>query len=67
MKKGFSLKTWVDVTDGHQYGAGDPFPHDGRTIPDDRIEELATDKNQTGSPVIAVEDVPDKKPQKKDK
>ena len=67
MRKGFSLSTWVDVTDGHEYSAGDSFPHDGRPIPDERIEELATDRNQTGSPVIIVDDVPGKKPVKKDK
>ena len=42
MRKGYSLSTWVDVTDGHEYSAGDSFPHDGRPIPDERIGEVQT-------------------------
>ena len=57
--------TWLDLTDGHEYRAGDVFPHDEREIPDERIEELASDKNQIGSPVISVEEV--EEPKKKAK
>ena len=64
MKKCISLATWVDMTDLHEYRDGDPFPFDGRNIPDDRIDELSTAMNQTGAPLISVEEVeePKKKP-----
>ena len=65
MKKGFSLTLWVDQTDGHEYHEGDAFPHDGRAIPEDRIEELSTDGNQIGRPVISVKEV--EEPKKKQK
>lgn len=65
MKKGTSLGTWVDVTDGHEYRAGDAYPHDGRQIPDERWDELATDANMTGSPVISVEEVAEPKQKNK--
>lgn len=53
--KAISLMAWVDLDDGHEYRADEPFPHDGREIPDDRLDELASDKNQIGKPVIMVE------------
>ena len=40
MKKGISRGTWVDLTDGHEYHAGEAFPHDGREIPDKRWKEV---------------------------
>ena len=57
MKKGISLWTWVDLTDGHEYRGGDEFPFDGREIPDERWDELASEDNLAGFPVIAVEEV----------
>ena len=41
MKKGISRGAWVDLTDGHEYRSGEPFPHDSREIPDERWEEVA--------------------------
>ena len=55
----------MDLTDGHEYRAGDAFPHDGRAIPDERLTELASSENQTGIPVIFVEEV--EEPKKKTK
>lgn len=51
-----SITLWRDLTDGHLYNAGDPFPWDGRTIPDERIEQLSTPQNKAGFALIkAVE------------
>lgn len=61
--KAISLMNWVDMEDGHEYREGDPFPHDGREIPAERLEKLTTEKNQIGSPVVFVE--ADEKPKKK--
>ena len=58
-----SLATWVDLEDGHEYHAGDLFPHDSREIEPDRIEALSTDGNATGKPVIVAEQ--EEKPRKK--
>ena len=41
-----SLRQWRDLTDGHLYAPGDPFPHDGRAIAPARIAELASDANK---------------------
>ena len=38
--KATSIITWVDLTDGHEYRTGDPFPHDGREIPGKRLAEI---------------------------
>ena len=56
--KAVSLTTWVDVTDGHEYREGDPFPFDGREIEDARLDELASADNMTGTPVISVTEDP---------
>lgn len=37
--------TFRDLEDGHLYQTGDPFPHDGRVIPEDRIKSLLSGKN----------------------
>ena len=65
MKKAVCLMTWVDVTDGHEYRGGDPFPHDGREIKDERLDELASAENMIGTPVINVTEV--EEPKKKTK
>ena len=65
MKKAYSLTSWVDVTDNHEYREGDEFPFDGRKIPDERMDELASSENMTGSPVIVVVEV--EEPKKKAK
>ena len=56
-----SLITWVDVTDGHEYHEGDPFPHDGRKVSEKRIKELSSQDNQIGRPVIIVEEATETK------
>ena len=48
------------MTDGHEYREGEPYPHDGREIPGERLEELASDRNQTGLPVISMVEVEEK-------
>ena len=53
--KAISLATWVDKEDGHEYRPGDPFPHDGREIAQDRITSLTTSENGIGKPVVKVE------------
>ena len=65
MKKALSLMTWVDVTDGHEYREGDPFPHDGREITEERLDELQTEENMIGSPVIVFKEVEEPKKKKK--
>ena len=65
MKKCISLMTWVDQKDGHEYHEGEPFPHDGREIPEDRIRQLSTSDNKIGRPVIIVTE--EEKPGKKAK
>lgn len=68
MKKLVSLRTWVDLTDGHEYVTGEAFPHDGREIPDDRLAALSGAENDAGMPMITETEVPDVKPKgKKDK
>lgn len=65
MKKYISLITWVDLEDGHEYLPGEEFPHDGREIPEERINELSSTENAIGIPVIKVEEV--EEPKKKTK
>lgn len=50
-----------DLTDGSIYDVGDTFPHDDAKISKERIEELITNKNKIGKPVIeeVKEDVDD--------
>ena len=55
MKK--SIARWRDLEDNHLYNEGDPFPHDGREISPERIEELSSVRNKAGFALI--EDVPD--------
>lgn len=47
------LITFRDLQDnGYRYHVGDEFPHKGLTVDDNRLEELSTDKNRRGIPVI---------------
>lgn len=58
-----STDLWRDLTDKHLYHAGDPFPFDGREIPEDRINSLLSEHNLAGYALIRlVEDEPEKKP-----
>ena len=65
MKKVISRIVWVDLTDSHEDRPGDPFPHDGREIPEDRLNELSSAENQTGKPVVSVVEIDE--PRKKTK
>jgi len=47
-----SLCVWRDLQDGHLYQPGEPFPHDGRAIPDERLITLLNGKNKASKPVI---------------
>ena len=63
-----AYKTIVFFTDlqdkGHPYNVGDPFPREGFSVSDARLNELASGKNRRGIPLIEKmeEDVPKKKP-----
>lgn len=62
-----STDLWRDLTDKHLYHAGDPFPFDGREIPEDRINSLLSGQNLAGFALIRlVEDEPEKKPTAKE-
>lgn len=51
-----SCGTWRDLTDRHLYHEGEPFPFDGRAVPDERISELESGRNRAGLRLIrAVE------------
>lgn len=46
------ITTFRDLEDGHLYRAGDPFPHDGREIKNERLESLLSSQNRVSKPVI---------------
>ena len=50
--KYISTVTWRDNTDGHLYRMGEPFPHDGREISAQRLEELKSGRNRAGLRLI---------------
>lgn len=54
--KGFhDLQDRIEVKGGfvfHEYRVGDEFPRKGRSVSKDRIEELASDENAQGIPLI---------------
>ena len=48
-----ALTTFTDLQDNnYKYQAGDIFPRDGLEVSEERLEELATDKNRRHKPVI---------------
>ena len=55
-----ALVTWRDLTDGHLYNAGDPFPWDGREIPEERVNALKSPQNKAGFALIKAVDEPGK-------
>ena len=59
---------FYDLKDNnHAYSVGDTFPHDGVDVDDERIAELASDKNRMGVPLIeAIEEKPKRTRKKKD-
>ena len=53
------LNTFYDLKDcEHLYNAGEPYPRDGYTPTDERVEELLTERNRMGKPMI--QSVPEK-------
>ena len=47
------IKSFYDLKDNnHVYFVGDTFPHNGVEVGDERIAELASDKNRLGVPLI---------------
>ena len=47
------IKRFRDLKDNnHAYSVGDTFPHNGVEVDAERIEELASDKNRLGVPLI---------------
>lgn len=47
------IKRFIDLKDGnHAYSVGDVFPRDGIDATSERIEELASDRNRLGVPLI---------------
>lgn len=68
MAKYVVIKDFTDLQDGHHvYKAKDPFPRKG-TAKKERIEELSSDQNKRGEPLIKEVEVEEKKePAKKKK
>lgn len=47
------IKRFVDICDnGHVYHVGDEYPHHMNSVSMTRINELASDKNALGEPLI---------------
>lgn len=48
------IKKFTDLQDGnHVYNVGDVYPREGYTPSEERIAELASDKNRQHTPLIA--------------
>lgn len=47
------IRGFTDLTNGHKYTIGDKFPYRGFASKE-RAEELSSDKNRRGKPVIAI-------------
>lgn len=54
-------KFFTDLHDnGHPYNVGDAFPRDGVSVTENRLKELASDRNKQGVPLIElVEEAPE--------
>lgn len=47
------IKKFTDLQDGNRvYNVGDVYPREGYTPSEERIAELASDKNKQGTPLI---------------
>lgn len=57
--KYISAGAWRDLTDGHLYHEGEPFPFDGREISPERLEELGNARNRAGLVLIRAIEVQD--------
>lgn len=60
------IKPFADRIDGHVYGAGDIYPHEGAEATAERLAELSTNENACGEPLI-LEEKPKRKATKKTK
>lgn len=50
------IKTFTDMQDNNRkYSVGDTFPRTGLTVTKKRLDELLTDKNRRGIPMIVAE------------
>lgn len=66
------IKDFVDIqSDNHLYRVGDSFPYNGADVSEERIDELASDKNRCGVALIRSLEVKEKniveKPKKSNK
>lgn len=53
------IKHFTDLKDNnHAYHEGDTFPREGHSVTPERLEELSTDKNRRGIPVIELIEEP---------
>ena len=52
--KYISLAAWRDLTDGHLYREGEPFPFDGREVSGARLDELMNGRNRAGLRLIGA-------------
>ena len=60
------IKYFVDLQDSnHKYDIGDIYPRKGLNVLQSRINELASNKNRRGIPLI--EEIPDEEAPKKKK
>lgn len=54
-----AISYFKDMKDNmHSYNPGDTFPRDGLTVSEKRLEELSTNKNRRGKPVIKFVEEP---------
>ena len=50
-----AISYFKDMKDNmHSYNPGDTFPRDGLMVSEKRLEELSTNKNRRGKPVIEL-------------
>lgn len=61
------VKKFVDLQDkNYLYNAGDCYPRSGKNVSENRIQELATNNNKIGVPLIVeIVEKPKKKQTKK--
>ena len=57
------IKAFTDLRHHHAYSVGDIYPNNGVEVDAERIEELSTDRNRLGVPLI--EEIKPKRTRKK--
>lgn len=67
MKTYVSTQEWQDLTDMHLYRGGEPFPFDGRDVPEDRLESLESGRNRAGLRLIRAVETPDEQTEAREK